>query len=247
MVSLTSPLIRSLLSFVMLLLLGKASADSGVSLMFTTAKDIPAFEDRLIKGGYDIAYMNPYHFTVYHETPGYLPLVTHKNQKLKGIFVVKKDSDITNLNALSGAELAFPAPAAFAATILPQAHLRQLNIPFTPRYVSSHDSVYLGVAKGLFKAGGGVKRTFNAMPEEIRTQLKIVWTTPPYTAHAIAIPPRIPEEVRQRVTEALLQLADTEEGLALLKTIQVPNGFRPAQSSDWDDVRALQLNLLSQP
>lgn len=175
MVSLTSPLIRSLLSFVMLLLLGKASADSGVSLMFTTAKDIPAFEDRLIKGGYDIAYMNPYHFTVYHETPGYLPLVTHKNQKLKGIFVVKKDSDITNLNALSGAELAFPAPAAFAATILPQAHLRQ------------------------------------------------------------------------RVTEALLQLADTEEGLALLKTIQVPNGFRPAQSSDWDDVRALQLNLLSQP
>lgn len=220
------------------------SAQTGVKLTFTTAKDIPVFEDRLRTGDYDFAYMNPYHFTVFHENPGYLPLLTHKDQQLKGILVARKDSGIASLKDLQGMELAFPAPAAFAATIIPQATLHQQGIAFTSQYVSSHDSVYLSVAKGLYKAGGGVQRTFNAMPQELQDQLVVFWTSPGYTPHAIAVNPRVPVEVREKVSASLIALLDSAEGRSLLETIEVPKGFRAAVSEDWDDIRALNLKQL---
>ena len=83
--------------------------------------------------------------------------------------------------------MAFPAPTAFAATILTQADLAANQVSFTPSYVSSHDSVYRSVAKGIYPAGGGVVRTFNNVAEEVRKQLRILWITKGYTPHAIAI------------------------------------------------------------
>jgi len=54
------------------------SAKSGVTLRFVTAPDIPAFEARLAKGEYDLAYMNPYHYTVFHKKSGYEALAKEK-------------------------------------------------------------------------------------------------------------------------------------------------------------------------
>lgn len=39
----------------------------GRRVLFRTAPDIPTFERRLTAGEYDIAYMNPYHYTVFAE------------------------------------------------------------------------------------------------------------------------------------------------------------------------------------
>ena len=36
-----------------------------------TAPSIPEFEKRCLEGRYDIAYMNPYHYTVFAQKPGY--------------------------------------------------------------------------------------------------------------------------------------------------------------------------------
>ena len=47
---------------------------SGMALRFATAPDIPTFEQRLAAGEYDLAYMNPYHYTVFHESPGFFAL-----------------------------------------------------------------------------------------------------------------------------------------------------------------------------
>ncbi len=52
--------------------------------------------------------------------------------------VVRKESAIHPLHDLSGKTLAFPAPAAFAASVLPRANLANNDIPFTAKYVSSH-------------------------------------------------------------------------------------------------------------
>lgn len=224
--------------------LEQVSRASGQTLVFATAPDIPTFEQRLAAGEYAFAYMNPYHFTVFHESPGYIPLLKHRDQPLVGILVTAKGSGITELSQLAGATLAFPAPAAFAASVLPRATLQQQGIPFTAQYVASHDSVYLGVSRGLFKAGGGVRRTFEALPAEVRDQLEIFWQTPPYTPHAIVAHPDVPVAVREAVTQGLLSLTDTEEGRVLVRALQVPRGFEPARSEDWDDVRALGIRLL---
>ncbi|MEJ2214670.1 MAG: phosphate/phosphite/phosphonate ABC transporter substrate-binding protein [Gammaproteobacteria bacterium] len=216
---------------------------TGIKLKFATATDIPTFEKRLSEGAYDFAYMNPYHFTVFNETPGYRALAKAKDKRIKGIIVVKKDSGINELQQLNDSKMAFPSPAAFAASILTRAHLAAIGVKFTPNYVSSHDSVYLTVAKGLYKAGGGVMRTFNNMDEATRSQLKVLWTSDGFTPHAIAAHPDIDDETANLIQDALIKMEETPEGLELLSSIKL-KGFVAAKDSDWDDVRALKIDLL---
>ncbi|MFT5175377.1 MAG: phosphonate transport system substrate-binding protein [Gammaproteobacteria bacterium] len=215
---------------------------TGHRFVFRTAADIPTFEQRVTANEYDFAYMNPYHFTVYnHGDTGYQALAKAKDKRIHGILVVRKDSALRTLAELQGATLAFPAPAAFAASVLPRAHLKAESTEFDVRYVSSHDSVYKAVAKGLFPAGGGVLRTFNATDPAVRQQLRILWTSPGYTPHAIAVHPRVPQEVVESVRRALVVMADDEAGRLVLDRLKV-KGFAAAANANWDDVRALRID-----
>jgi phosphonate transport system substrate-binding protein len=221
------------------------SEQTGTVLRFTTAKDIPTFEANLAKGLYDFAYMNPYHYTVFSKKSGYRAFVNARNKRIKGIVVVHKDSPVQTLEELEGAQLAFPAPAAFAASILTQAELNARGISFEPKYVSSHDSVYLTVAKGLYLAGGGVVRTLNSVAPEIRDQLRVLWSSAGFTPHAIAANPKIPLDVVEALQRALVDMNESEAGRVLLTGLSREEGFQPAQDADWDNVRTLQLGPLS--
>ncbi|WP_372597866.1 phosphate/phosphite/phosphonate ABC transporter substrate-binding protein [Amphritea sp.] len=219
------------------------SDKTGESIRFSTANDIPTFEKRLLTGEYDFAYMNPYHYTVFHQVPGYEAIAKQKDKRIKGIVVVRKDSPLKELSELNGQTLAFPSPAAFAATVLPRAGMALDGINVTPQFVSSHDSVYLGVSRGFFVAGGGVIRTFNNTSPEVRDQLRVLWSTPTYTPHAIAVHPRVSKDKVEKIQQALLAMNNDPEGRALLETISF-KGIELAQNADWDDVRALNIKLL---
>lgn len=225
--------------------LAQLSKDSGFTLKFATAKNIPTFEARLAAGTYDFAYMNPYHFTVFNESPGYVAIARQENKSIQGIVVVQKDSGLQTLEELEGSTLAFPSPAAFAASLLPQAQLKNNNIAYEPRYVSSHDSVYMAVSRGLMPAGGGVLRTFNNTKPEVRDNLRILWKTSKYTPHAFTAHPNVPEADRLALQKALVELKSTESGLKLLESISFA-GIESATDTDWDDVRALNINILAE-
>ncbi len=225
-------------------LLAEVSRRSGVSLVFRTAPNIPAFEERLATGDYDLAYMNPYHYVVFHKASGYLAFAKEQERRLKGILVVRKDSAVLKPADLAGKTVVFPAPAAFAASILPQAEFGRLKIPIETRFVASHDSVYRAVASGLHEAGGGIQRTFEAMPADVREQLRVLSETPGYTPHALAAHPRVPAAIVERLRKAMASLADDEIGRALLAPLAF-KGVVAAQDREWNDIRALDINLLA--
>jgi len=224
-------------------LLDRLSAETGYRLEFHTAPSIPAFEAELAGGDYDFAYMNPYHYVHFHETAGYQAMAHEQDKKIHGLLVTRQDSGINSLADLEGQSLAFPAPAAFAASILPRVSLRQMGISLAPQYVNSHDSVYLNVFQRHMLAGGGVIRTLSNMPREYRETLKTLWKSPGFTPHAIAARSGLPGEVVARVTQALVALASTEDGQGLLASMKI-KGWQAARDSDWDDVRALDIHLL---
>lgn len=215
-------------------------AGTGRRFVFSTAPDIPTFEQRLAEGQYDIAYMNPYHYTVVHRQAGYQAFAKASGKRIQGILVVARDSPLNNLQDLDGSTLAFPAPAAFAASMLPRAHLTRQGIRFTPAYVASHDSVYRAVARGLYPAGGGVMRTFNAIEPALRAKLRLLWLTPGYTPHALAAHPRLDAALVQQIQVLLIGLAADVDGPALLDPLKI-SGFSAARDADWDDVRQLGL------
>ena len=219
------------------------SATTGYRIEFRTAPNIPEFERRVAKGEYDIAYMNPYHYTTFNQQPGYRAFARAKDKRLEGVVVVRADSDYQELKDLAGQTLAFPSPAAFAASIVTRATLQNRAIPFEPRYVASHDSVYRSVALGLYPAGGGVMRTFNNAEDDIRSQLRILWISPGYTPHAFAAHPSLDSGVVERIQSAMIGLEGSETGRALLESLKLM-GIEPADDAEWDDIRAMNLHLL---
>jgi len=223
-------------------ILNHVGEKTGVRLVFKTARDIPTFEQCCANGDYDIAYMNPYHYTVYHEAPGYEAVAKRSGSKIKGIIVKKRGSKLKALSDLDGKDLAFPAPRAFAATLLTKSGLEAAEVNFESHYVSSHDSVYLNVAKGRFAAGGGIMRTLKSVDSAVRDQLEVLWQTPEFTPHAFAMHPRIDAKSRAAVTKALVELGTYDEGRELLKPLRIKL-LEAASDKDWDDVRALNIQI----
>ena len=221
-------------------LLQETALRSGVRLSFRTATDIPTFEDRLGRGDYDIAYMNPFHYTVFSRVPGYQAFAKESGRRLVGIIVVAKNSPVKDIRQLAGSVVAFPAPAAFAASILPRAEFSRRAIAIEPQYVSSHDSVYRGVAQGLFAAGGGVLRTFEAVDPEVSSRLRVLASTPSYVPHAFAAHPRVPTAILERVFAALASLSKDEAGRKVLAPLSF-KGIEAASDHEWDEIRRLNI------
>jgi phosphonate transport system substrate-binding protein len=202
---------------------------TGFSFDLVGSPKIPVFEQKYLVGVYDFVYMNPYHLVMAHDAQGYLPLIRDGERKLKGILVVLKDSPIKRLEELDGKRIVFPSPNALGASLLMRTELAKLHgVEALPHYVQTHTSVYLHVALGLNPAGGGVLSTLRSQKPEIREKLRIVYETRPVNPHPISAHPRIPEERREKVRQALLEMAQTEKGQALLA--KIPMGKAVAAS-----------------
>lgn len=224
--------------------LGALSERAGLSLRFATAPDIPAFEKRLAAGAYDVAYMNPYHYSVFAQKPGYVAFAKEKGRRLRGLVVVRKDSTIKDMKELAGQQIAFPAPAAFAATVLVRAEFERMGVPITPVFVKSHESVYLNVAQRQIEAGGGITRTLQTMDAPVRDELRVLWQTKDYTPHAFAAHPRVPAADLQALRAAMLTADSDPKMRSVLEGIGF-KGFEVAQDAEWNDVRALGISTLA--
>lgn len=181
---------------------------TGDKIILKIERSIPDFEKVLYSGGYDIAYMNPYHYVIAHKRQGYSAGVRDE-KNLVGILVVRKGDGIRDISMLKGKEFLFPAPDAFAATLLVKYELLKkygidINKEKKYRYVNSHDSVYKGVARGIGDGGGGIERTFNDLKDaEAKESLVILYKTKAYPSHPFAFYPSISEVQKEKFVKAI--------------------------------------------
>jgi phosphonate transport system substrate-binding protein len=183
------------------------------------ALTVDEFERELEKGTYDFVYANPFHILKLSRTQAYLPLVRDRIP-LRGILVVRKDSRITDLKELDGKSLAVPSPNALGASLLIRADLEHLHgVRMAMVNVKTHSSVYLNVLNGLADAGGGVQKTLDEQDRRIQEALRVIYTTREMPSHPVAAHPRVPPASRERMRKALLDMAATPAGKALLSVL----------------------------
>ena len=172
---------------------------------------------------------------------GFLPLLRDGQSQLEGILVVRKDSPVRRIADLNGATVAFPAPNAFAASLLPRALLSRAGIRITPSYVRTHSNVYRAVILSSSLAGGGVNNTLQRERPEVRQRLRVLWRTPPFPAHPFSAAATVPLTVRRRVQEAFLDLGRTAQGRQLLAKVQLPQVVKADYARDYAPLAALGL------
>ena len=102
--------------------------ETGQKIDLKIESSISKFEEILYSGGYDIAYMNPYHYIVANEKKGYNSKIRDEKD-LVGILVVNKNSNLNNIIDIKDKNFLFASANAFAATLLTKYELsKKYNI-----------------------------------------------------------------------------------------------------------------------
>lgn len=214
---------------------------TGLKFELVGSPKIPDFEKQFNKGVYDISYMNPYHVLKAHKAQGYLPLVRDKI-KLKGVLVVNKNSILNSVKQLNNKTIAFPSPNALGASLLMRSILiEKFGLSFQSKYVQTHSSVYLHVAKNLVDAGGGVDKTFNRQSGFLKDNLRVLYETPAIVSHPIVIHPRVIPSQRRLVKDGLIKLFKSKRGKELFKKIPIHN-LIPTSINDYTPLEKYNLD-----
>lgn len=219
------------------------SRKTGYDVRFRTGQDVPTYQRQCIDGKYDMIYINPYHYAnLIRPKSGYEAFAQEKGGKLVGAVVVRKDSHYRTLRDLQGKNLAFPGRTAIVATLMPLAAFRASGTSVQEHYVSSHESAFHAVAKGLYDGGGGDMKTLNNMRPELRDQLRVLWTATPLPPLVFAAHPRVPKQVVRRVQAAMIAMDHDPAAVRLLQSLDF-KGIVAARDSDYDAVRKLKLEV----
>lgn len=198
---------------------------------------IAVFEPEFLKGRADLVFLNPYHMVMAHKAQGYVPLL-HDARPLEGVLVVRQDGPVTRMEQLRDHRISFPAPNAFAASLYLRSVLeRQYRLPFETHYAGNHRNAIRQVLSGDAAAAGAVRTTLEKEPQDLQANLRVLYTTPPLTPHALAVHPRVPMPLRLNIVEAILDMAANPDTKALLEATQMPH---PVTASYRRDYAALE-------
>jgi phosphonate transport system substrate-binding protein len=221
-------------------LLEQLHKDTGIQLQIRTSTSIPAFETEFLGGVPDFVYLNPYHMVMAAKAQAYRPLV-RSSQPLSGILVATQPGP-KRVADLNGATLAFPAPNAFGASLYLRALLQEREkLSFTANYVGTHQNVYRHVLHGEAQAGGGIETTLEKEPEGIRKQLAVLYRTPDTAAHPLAVHPRVPGDVADKIVQALRRMAGSAAGRKLLQQVELDDAILADYRHDYAPLEALHL------
>lgn len=227
--------------------LKRLGKENGLCFDLHIPVDYTEFEQAIRAGKPDFVLLNPYHQVMVARKPGYVPLVRDQQSRLSGVLVVRKDSPVQDIHQLEGATVAFPAPNAYAASLLMRALFAKENIHITADYVGSHNNVYRAVALGAAQAGGGANTTLNHEPAELQSQLRVLFTTPGYMPHPFSAHPRIPQRIREKVIAGFLSIAADRTGRDLLKAIQMAQPTPADYARDYRELEQLKLEQIIVP
>ena len=221
--------------------LERVSRDSGVALILKSYQSIPAFEADLLKGGPDLAFMNPYHEVMAKRAAGYVPLV-RDSKLLTGVLLVRRDSPVRTLKDLAGGKMAFPSPNAFGASLYMRALLaEQEKVKIEPVYVKTHSNVFRQVILGEVVAGGTVNSAFQRESAAVTEQVRVIFETPGVASHPLAIHPRVAEARARAITAAILKLREDATGTPLLQAVQMAEPVAADYGRDYRPLERLKL------
>lgn len=161
----------------------------------------------------------------------------------KGIFIVRKDSNISKPEDLIGKSVSYSAPTALATCIMPQYFLHAHGINVTKDieslYVGTQESSIMNVYMKMTSAGTSWPpswRDFQKKHPKEASQLKVIWETEPLVNISVMVRNDIPANIREQVQKHLLELNQTVKGRGIGANMEITR-FSPAANKDYDLVR----------
>lgn len=202
-----------------------------------------SFEAKLGLGAFALALPNPLQ-TLAAIDAGHSVLGTAgADDDFRGLILVRRDSPLATLADLRGRMVAYPAPTALAATLLPQWMMWQAGVhplrDARAHYVVSQESALINLAQGLADAAATWPIPWRAFQREqpaLAASLRVLAASEPLVNNSIVAHRSLPMDLVQGVRAHLVHLHRRPEGAALLARMGMPRFF-PATAATYEPVR----------
>jgi phosphonate transport system substrate-binding protein len=215
----------------------------GVRFELEGSSSFPHFEEKLRSRQLAFALPNPYQATLALDWGYRVIAQAGDSEDFKGIFIVRKDSPIRVPADLNGKTVAYPAPSALAAAMMPQLWLATQGLDVRrdteSRYVGSQESAILNAY--LKEADAGATwpppwRAFQKAHPNEAAQLRVIWETPSLISNAVMARSDLPADLVERVRNTLLRLGEDAEGRHVLAAMETAR-IHPATDASYQVVR----------
>lgn len=216
----------------------------GVKIKVEASRNYAAFDKKLYSRQFHFALPNPFQ-TVNSLKHGYKVFAKMSDdENFRGIFLVRKDSNIKEVSDLKGQAVSFPAPTALAATMMPQYYLQQhgLNVmqDIDIKYVGSQESSIMNVMVGNTKAGSTWPPPWRALSKErpeLAKELKIIWQTSSLPNNSLVVRDDVDKNIVKQVKKLLLNLHKHSQGKKWLDKMELSK-FEDATNDTYKPVLA---------
>lgn len=214
------------------------------TFLLEASRNYEEFDKKLYAGHFDFAMPNPYQ-TINALQHGYHVFAKMGDDyNFRGIILIRKDSKIKQISDLKGQILAYPAPTALAATLMPQYYLHthglDINKDVENRYVGSQESAIMNVLKSNVAAGVTWSipwQTFQQKNPQLAEKLELKWQTEPLVNNSWVVKGDISPNITKKICDVLLNLRNSEQGKEILAAIPVST-FEAANDETYAPVKA---------
>lgn len=219
--------------------------ETGLKFKLKLYETMNQFEDDLKQGVPDFVFATPFQVMMIQHRQHYKPLV-RGSHTIAGLLITKKDSDFKELKDLDNQEIAYVGSRNVCSLslryILYQQHIK---LQMRELYIGSNSNVYKNVLLGKSAAGAILNVDFDAQPADVKSKLRILLAAPKIAPHPIAAHPRIPKQLQQAVTDAVLKMATKPETTALLKPVQLAKPVTADYDRDYKELEKMDYDALT--
>ncbi len=225
------------------------SEKTGLVIKANVGTDFAAVREAMGAGKAHIGWLNTFNYVLAHEKYGVevaLVTVRYGSTSYKGQIIVRADSGIESLEDLKGKTFCWVDPNSTSGYIIPRIMLLANGIDPDKDFAKqveagSHNNVVTAVYNGDCDAGATYSDARSSVEKDVadvKDKVVVLATTTDIPNDNVSFAKNVPDDIRQKITDALLEIAATDEGKAALETVYSIAGLEPADDSFYDGFRA---------
>lgn len=224
----------------------------GMKVVYTPVTDYAAAVETLVNRKIDLAWFGGFTFVQAHVRSAgkVVPIVQREeDERFRSVFITT-DPAIQSLADLKGKDLSFGSQSSTSGHLMPRSFLLQAGIDPDKdlrrvAYSGAHDATAAAVAAGKVQAGAlniSVWEKLVADRKIDANRVRVFYTTPPYFDYNWTVHADLPQALRQKLTDAFLELdRSTAEGREILD-LQRATRFVLTRPENYEGIEAAARN-----
>ncbi len=222
---------------------------TGYEIDTNVATSYAAVVEAMGAGNADIGWLNTFGYILAHEKYGVeviLATVRFGQPYYTGQIIVGADTGIETLADLKGKTMCWVDPLSTSGYVIPRVMLQAEGIDPDADFAKtveagSHNNVVIAVYNGDCDAGATYVDARNSVEKDfpdVKEKVKVIAESPKIPNDTVSVRKDLPPEVVENIKNALLEIAQTEEGKAALKEVYEIEDLVEVDDSFYDGFRA---------